>query len=116
MMKKIKVTGKGATLETIINKAGKEFVKVGDSGFSFQSFSVEERTGFTKVINTVLIDDPVCKKYLPIDPNSNELCEMLKNGNEVINSSKKSGYSIVGIGGADIRDGNKNIFLRLYGS
>ena len=78
MMKKVKGE-QGSTQEAFTNKAGKEFIKVG-TDFSFQSFSVEERTAFTKVINTVLIDDPVCKKYLPIDPNTNELFTMLKNG------------------------------------
>ena len=42
-----------------------------------------------------------------VDKNAKNPFKVAVNCNEVINASKKSGYSIVGIGGVDIRDGNK---------
>ena len=42
-----------------------------------------------------------------VDKNAKDPFKVAVNCNEVINASKKSGYSIVGIGGVDIRDGNK---------
>ena len=75
MMKKYKAT-ESLSQERTVNKEGKGMIKVGKTDFTFQSFSEEERTAFAKVINTV----PVCKKYLPIDPNTNDLFTMLKNG------------------------------------
>ena len=69
-------------LDSFINKAGKAMVRVskGDNGMQFQTFSEEERTAYVKVINSSLADDPVCKKYLPIDPNNNEIFDRIKDG------------------------------------
>jgi plastin-1 len=69
-------------LDSFTNKAGKAMVRVskGDNGMQFQTFSEEERTAYVKVINSSLADDPVCKKYLPIDPNSNEVFDRIKDG------------------------------------
>lgn len=110
MMKKVKVD-QASTQEAFTNKAGKEFIKVG-SDFSFQSFSVEERTAFTKVIDTVLIDDPVCKKYLPIDPNSNELFTMLKNGIILCKLINKAVEGSIDDRVINIKD-NMNVFFQV---
>jgi len=69
-------------LDSFINKAGKAMVRVskGDNGMQFQTFSEEERTAYVKVINSSLADDPACKKYLPIDPNNNEIFDRIKDG------------------------------------
>ena len=110
MMKKVKGE-QGSTQEAFTNKAGKEFIKVG-TDFSFQSFSVEERTAFTKVINTVLIDDPVCKKYLPIDPNTNELFTMLKNGIILCKLINKAVEGSIDDRVINIKD-NMNVFFQV---
>jgi len=65
--------------ENVETKAGKKMVKYSSSE-GFQSFSEEERAAYVKVFNSSLADDPVCKKYLPIDPDSNEVFEKLKDG------------------------------------
>ena len=69
-------------VDSFTNKAGKAMVRVskGDSGFQYQTFSEEERTAYVKVINSSLADDPVCKKYLPIDPSTNEIFDRIKDG------------------------------------
>jgi hypothetical protein len=69
-------------VDSFTNKAGKAMVRVskGDSGFQYQTFSEEERTAYVKVINSSLADDPVCKKYLPIDPATNEIFDRIKDG------------------------------------
>ena len=71
-----------AQVDSFTNKAGKAMVRVskGDSGFQYQTFSEEERTAYVKVINSSLADDPVCKKYLPIDPSTNEIFDRIKDG------------------------------------
>lgn len=48
-----------------------------------------------------------------VDKNAKNPFKVAVNCNEVINASKKSGYSIVGIGGVDIRDGNKKYILAI---
>ena len=48
-----------------------------------------------------------------VDKNAKNPFKVTVNCNEVINGAKKSGYSIVGIGGADIRDGNKKYILAI---
>ena len=82
VMKKITNKEGKIHLDSFINKAGKAMVKVskGDNGMQFQTFSEEERTAYVKVINSSLADDPVCKKYLPIDPDSNEVFDRIKDG------------------------------------
>ena len=69
-------------LDSFINKAGKAMVRIskGDNSMQFQTFSEEERTAYVKVINSSLADDPVCKKYLPIDPDNNEVFDRIKDG------------------------------------
>ena len=82
MMKKLVDKEGKIQIDSYINKAGKAMVRVskGDNGMQFQTFSEEERTAYVKVINSSLADDPVCKKYLPIDPDSNEVFDRIKNG------------------------------------
>ena len=48
-----------------------------------------------------------------VDKNAKNPFKVTVNCNEVINGAKKSWYSIVGIGGADIRDGNKKYILAI---
>ena len=82
MMKKLVDKDGKIQLDSFINKAGKAMVRVskGDNSMQFQTFSEEERTAYVKVINSSLADDPVCKKYLPIDPDSNEVFDRIKDG------------------------------------
>ena len=82
MMKKVVDKEGKIQVDSFVNKAGKAMVRVskGDSGFQYQTFSEEERTAYVKVINSSLADDPVCKKYLPIDPSTNEIFDRIKDG------------------------------------
>ena len=82
MMKKVVDKEGKVQVDSFVNKAGKAMVRVskGDSGFQYQTFSEEERTAYVKVINSSLADDPVCKKYLPIDPATNEIFDRIKDG------------------------------------
>ena len=72
----------GSQIDSYVNKAGKKMVRVskGDSGYQYHTFSEEERTAYVKVINSFLSEDPVCKRYLPIDPNTNEIFDKIKDG------------------------------------
>ena len=82
MMKKLVDKEGKIQLDSFINKAGKAMVRVskGDNSMQFQTFSEEERTAYVKVINSSLAEDPVCKKYLPIDSDSNEVFDRIKDG------------------------------------
>ena len=82
MMKKLVDKEGKIQLDSFKNKAGKAMVRVskGDNSMQFQTFSEEERTAYVKVINSSLADDPVCKKYLPIDPDTNEVFDRIKDG------------------------------------
>jgi|LauGreDrversion4_2_1035121.scaffolds.fasta_scaffold85354_2 plastin-1 len=79
MMKSFEKSGKETQFSKVVTKDGKNFMRVGtDSAYS--SFNEDEKIAFVKVINTVLADDEDCKKYLPIDPESMDLFNLLKNG------------------------------------
>ena len=82
MMKKLVDKDGKIQLDSFVNKAGKAMVRVskGDNSMQFQTFSEEERTAYVKVINSSLADDPVCKKYLPIDADTNEVFDRIKDG------------------------------------
>ena len=69
-------------VDSFKTKKGKAMVRVskGDNSFQFQTFSEDERTAYVKVINSSLADDPICKKYLPIEPDSNEVFDRIKDG------------------------------------
>ena len=82
-MKFVAAPEKKDTLTRFETKSGKGFIKIESASkdsMSFGSFSEEERTAYVKVINSALADDEVCKKYLPIDPDSGEIFTRLKNG------------------------------------
>ena len=82
MMKKLVDKEGEIQIDSFKNKAGKAMVRIskGDNGMQFQTFSEEERTAYVKVINSSLADDPICKRYLPIDPESNEIFDRIKDG------------------------------------
>ncbi|MCQ2820597.1 MAG: EF-hand domain-containing protein [archaeon] len=73
---------KKENITRIETKAGKGIIKIEGNrdSMSFGSFSEEERTAYVKVINSALAEDEVCKKYLPLDPNTNDIFPRLKNG------------------------------------
>ena len=74
----------GTEVSNVTGKGGKKFVRVENrresAGLSYSTFSEEERRVYVKVINDALCDDEVCKKYLPIDPETNDIFDRLKNG------------------------------------
>jgi plastin-1 len=81
MMKNFVTEGKETTFTKLTTKSGQNIFRVGETNkSSFSSFSEEERSAFVRVINTVLKDDQVCKKYLPIDPDTMDVFTSLKNG------------------------------------
>ena len=82
MMKKLVDKEGKIQLDSFKTKKGKAMVRVskGDNSMQFGTFSEEERTAYVKVINSSLADDPVCKKYLPIDPDTNEVFDRIKDG------------------------------------
>jgi plastin-1 len=81
MMKNFVKDRKETTLKNQTNKKGQNIFRVGESSSSsFSSFSEEERAAFVRVINTVLTDDEVCQKYLPIAPDTMDIFTILKNG------------------------------------
>ena len=82
IMKQLLDKDQKIALDSFKNKAGKKMVRVskGDNSMQFQTFSEEERTAYVKVINISLADDPVCKKYLPISPDTNEVFDRIKDG------------------------------------
>lgn len=112
MMKKFKDHGDESNFTRIVTKAGKGILRVGSSEFSYQSFSEEERTAFVKVVNTVLIDDEVCKKYLPINPDTNELFTMLKNGIILCKLINKAVPGTIDERVINVKD-NMNVFLQV---
>lgn len=113
MMKKFKDHGEENHFTRIVTKAGKGILRVGSSSdSSFQSFSEEERTAFVKVINTALIDDEVCKKYLPINPDTNELFTMLKNGIILCKLINKAVQGTIDERVINVKD-NMNVFFQV---
>jgi plastin-1 len=56
---------------------------------------------------------PGCVNWKIVDKKPNNPFKKTANCNEVIDASKKSNYKIVGIGGGDIRDGNKKYILAI---
>ena len=68
-------------LDSFVNKAGKAMFRVskGDD-MQVQTFSQEERAAYSRVINSYLGNHPICKKYLPINPDSNEVFDRIKDG------------------------------------
>ena len=56
---------------------------------------------------------PGCVNWKLVDKKPNNPFKKTTNCNEVIDASKKSNYKIIGIGGGDIRDGNKKYILAI---
>ena len=114
MMKKLVDKDGVIKLDSFINKAGKAMVRVtkGDSGMQFQTFSEEERTAYVKVINSSLADDAVCKKYLPIDPESNEVFDRIKDGVILCKLINKAQEGTIDVRVINIKD-HMNIFQQV---
>ena len=114
MMKKLVDKDGFIKLDSFINKAGKAMVRVtkGDSGMQFQTFSEEERTAYVKVINSSLADDAVCKKYLPIDPESNEVFDRIKDGVILCKLINKAQEGTIDVRVINIKD-HMNIFQQV---
>jgi len=78
MMKKVLLTEE-SNVSQLLNKKGEAIFRVGQ-GQNFSTFSEEERSAYTRVINSVLKKDPDCQKYLPINPDSMDVFMLLKDG------------------------------------
>jgi plastin-1 len=113
MMKQFKDENK-SEMQRVVTKEGKGLLRVGSKGkdFQYQSFSEEERTAFVKVINSALLDDPVCKKYLPIDPDTNDIFTMLKNGIILCKLINKAVEGTIDERVINVKD-NMNVFLQV---
>ena len=85
---------------------------LGLEGVHINNLYEECRSG---LLLLTLIDKikPGTVNWKMVDKNAKNPFKVAVNCNEVINASKKSGYSIVGIGGVDIRDGNKKYILAI---
>lgn len=55
-------------------------VKIGGEGMVVQSFSLEERRAYVKMVNNTLAAVEKCKKYLPCNPDSDELFDRMDTG------------------------------------
>lgn len=84
IMKKINVKKEDiGVLDEMKTKEGKGIIRFGSKSEgmdNISSISIEERAAYTKVINNALAEDEVCKRYLPIDPDTNDIFPRLKNG------------------------------------
>lgn len=83
MMKNFISTGKENSFIKVVTKSGQNIFRVGEEGkmqSQYSSFSEEERSAYVRVINTVLKEDEIVKKYLPIEPDSMDVFKSLKNG------------------------------------
>jgi plastin-1 len=81
MMKNFISTGKENSFIKVVTKTGQNIFRVGEEGKTqYSSFSEEERSAYVRVINTVLKEDEIVKKYLPIEPDSMDIFKSLKNG------------------------------------
>lgn len=109
MMKTFVTTGKENAFTQMVTKTGQNIFKVGDVS-SFSSFSEEERSAYVRVINTVLKDDEVCKKYLPINPDTMDVFTTLKNGIILCKLINKATPGTIDDRVINIKD-NMNIFL-----
>ena len=72
---------KDSVLAKTVNKQGKDIYKVSDKGSSsFSSFSEEEKSAYTKIINNVLANDIHISKFLPINPENMDMFMSLRDG------------------------------------
>ncbi len=80
-MKNFSKSDKVSSFAKIVNKEGKNIYKVGQEGSTaFSTFSQEETSAFTRVINSVLEHDKHVQKLLPINPDNMDLYPSLKDG------------------------------------
>jgi hypothetical protein len=80
MMKKYTSSSqKRGSISEFVDKTGKVMQVVGDDK-GFTSYSFEERSAYAKVISECLCNDSDCKKYYPIDPESDDLFKILIDG------------------------------------
>jgi len=110
MMKSFVKEGKETTFTKLTTKKGSTLFRVGDFSSSFSSFSEEERSAFVRVINTVLKDDSVCQKYLPINPDTMDIFTILKNGIILCKLINKAFAGTIDERVINIKE-NMNIFL-----
>ena len=81
MMKNYLKHDKDSVLAKTVNKQGKDIYKVSDKGSSsFSSFSEEEKSAYTKIINNVLANDIHISKFLPINPENMDMFMSLRDG------------------------------------
>ena len=102
------------TFTKFITKSGRSFIRTNtkDNNMSYQTFPEEERAAYVKVINAALFDDPVCKKYLPIDPDTNEVFTRLKNGILLCKLINKAQPGTIDERVINLKD-NMNVFLQV---
>ena len=110
MMKSFVKDGKETTFTKLTTKKGQNLFRVGENSSSFSSFSEEERSAFVRVINTVLKDDLVCQKYLPIDPDTMDIFTILKNGIFLCKLINKAAVGTIDERVINVKE-NMNIFL-----
>jgi hypothetical protein len=79
MMKNFK-SGKQTQFTKLTTKTGAAVYRTGGDSSSYSTFSEEEKSAYTKVINAVLATDDDCKKFLPINPDNMDLFASLVNG------------------------------------
>ena len=81
MMMKFLNHDNDSNLAKVVNKQGRNIIKVTEKGSnSFSSFSEEEKSAYTKVINTVLANDKHVAKLLPINTENMDLFIALRDG------------------------------------
>ncbi len=56
---------------------------------------------------------PGCVDWKKVEQNPNHKIKKITNANLAVNISKEMGFSLVGIGGVDLVDGNKKLSLAL---
>ena len=102
------------TFTKFVTRSGRSFLRTNtkENNMSYQTFSEEERTAYVKVINAALFDDPICKKYLPIDPDTNDVFTRLKNGILLCKLINKAQPGTIDERVINLKD-NMNVFLQV---
>ena len=75
-MKQIKIKDGAIHVSSFIRDIEKVEIQKGNEEISKNP----EKTAYIKFINSILSNDPIIKKYLPIDPDTNEIFEKIKDG------------------------------------
>ena len=76
IMKQIKIKDGAIHVSSFIRDIEKVEIQKGNEEISKNP----EKTAYIKFINSILSNDPIIKKYLPIDPDTNEIFEKIKDG------------------------------------